>query len=572
MKKIRENGLNFMSNMKIKKKLRIGFGLLIGFMLIMAVLSVFGVYMLDSSAKSLVTESESANAAIKTCRIDTNKAAREVREMALNQDPSSNAKYKEVFETALTDVDAQLKTLKGTGVLEEDAYQEYAEALTSWANDAYEIVNTLEAGDTDGAIDMIFDKCVPALDEMSELALSLESVIEDEVSSQIKTCQAVFYTCVIVIVVIAIASLIFSLFISRTIQNSITEPLSQIENCALELTRGNLHTDLEYESEDELGDLAHNLRKATAILSSYVDDISMTMGEFASGNFDVEPTVEWKGDFVGILDSFKSFEKNMSETVHGMQDVALHVETDAEQVSATSMELAQGAIEQASVMQQFTATIENVSDQVSINAKYAKKISQQVEGVGGEIIVTTEKMTDMVNSMNEIEKSSLQIRQIIDTINEVASQTNLLALNASIEAARAGESGRGFAVVANHVTELAAQTSAAALESTKLIEDSIAEVSRGMQITEEISKQQSTVAENTKSIVSEVNNIADTLNAQQESFVQLNEGVNQINNVVLTNTATSQQCAANSQEMNTQADMLGQLIARFKVTEAQNYA
>jgi methyl-accepting chemotaxis protein len=176
-------------------------------------------------------------------------------------------------------------------------------------------------------------------------------------------------------------------------------------------------------------------------------------------------------------------------------------------------------------------------------------------------------MDDMVDAMSEIEKSSQQIRKIIDTINDVATQTNLLALNASIEAARAGESGRGFAVVANQVTALAAQTASAAKESTELIENSITEVTRGMRITEEIAKQQSSVAENTKNIVEDVNKVAETLGAQKDAFVQLNEGVNQINDVVQTNSATSQQCAANSQEMNSQAENLGVLISRFKVAE-----
>jgi methyl-accepting chemotaxis protein len=142
-----------------------------------------------------------------------------------------------------------------------------------------------------------------------------------------------------------------------------------------------------------------------------------------------------------------------------------------------------------------------------------------------------------------------------------------LALNASIEAARAGESGRGFAVVANQVTALAAQTASAAKESTELIENSITEVTRGMRITEEIAKQQSSVAENTRNIVEDVNKVAETLGAQKDAFVQLNEGVNQINDVVQTNSATSQQCAANSQEMNSQAENLGVLISRFKVAE-----
>jgi methyl-accepting chemotaxis protein len=363
----------------------------------------------------------------------------------------------------------------------------------------------------------------------------------------------------------SILSVVISVYIGKSILKSIMVPLEQIEKCAQELTEGNLHTNLECHSEDELGDLAHSLRKAISILSSYVDDISTSMSEFAQGNFDVQPSVDWKGDFMGIRDAFTMFEENMADTINGIQKVASQVEMGAEQVSSTSMELAQGATDQASVMEEFTATIETVSEQVSANAKYAENISKQVEAVGGEITVTTDKMDEMVVSMGEIEKSSQQIRKIIDTINDVATQTNLLALNASIEAARAGESGRGFAVVANQVTALAAQTAAAAKESTELIENSIAEVARGKQITVEIAKQQNTVAMNTKSIVQEVNNVAETLGSQKDAFVQLNEGVNQINDVVQTNSATSQQCAASSQEMNCQADTLAKLIGKFKV-------
>jgi methyl-accepting chemotaxis protein len=366
----------------------------------------------------------------------------------------------------------------------------------------------------------------------------------------------------------AVASLWFAVLICKETRESITEPLSQIEEAASELTEGNLHTVIEWHSDDELGRLAENIRTAVSTIRIYVDDISMAMDEFSQGNFDVHPAGEWKGDFMSIYESVDMFERKMADTVKGIQKVAKDVEQDAEQVSSTSMELAQGATDQASVMEEFTATIETVSDEVSSNAEYTKRISKQVESVGGEISATSDRMNDMVESMNAIEASSQQIRTIIDTISDVASQTSLLALNASIEAARAGESGRGFAVVANQVTALAAKTAEAVRESTKLIDDSMAEVAKGMQITEEIANQQSVVAENTRGIVEEVNNIAETLDGQREAFLQLNEGVNQINSVVQTNSATSQQCAASSQEMSGQADILEKLIAKFRVASA----
>jgi methyl-accepting chemotaxis protein len=559
---------NFVNNMNISKKLRCGFGVLMVLVIIVTAVSAFGIYTLDQSIRSLVKGAEQANDAIKSCRIEINVAARNVREMALNDDTENNAQYKQAVEENLTAVDDELALLKSSGVVADEEYQAYVDALTAWANDAYAIVEKIEAGDKETATEMIFSNCIPALNNLVTLSQEITTQIEDAVENSIQTSQRIYITCMVVSVLMAVLSIAFAIIISTSIQKSITSPLTSIEGCAEELTEGNLHTGIECNSNDELGDLADHLRTAIDILSSYVEDISATMGEFANGNFDVTPSVEWKGDFVGIRDAFQAFEQNMAETINGISEVAVQVEMAAEQVSATSMELAHGAVDQASVMEEFTATIENVSEQVSNNAAYTKKISHQVEQVGEEISTTTDKMHDMVNSMNEIEKSSQQIRKIIDTISDVASQTRLLALNASIEAARAGESGRGFAVVANQVTALAAQTAAAVEESTKLIENSIDEVSRGMQITEEISKQQNTVTENAKSIVTEVNNIADTLDAQKEAFMQLNEGVNQINTVVQTNSATSQQCAANSQEMNSQADALGKLIARFKVAKA----
>jgi methyl-accepting chemotaxis protein len=564
---MKEKKIN-LKNMNISQKLNASYIMIMCFLAVGAAMSIFGITTLNSSIKKLVNGAESANTAIKNCRIYTDVAARDVREMALNEDPETDAQYKEDFESMMTNVDEELKALKETGVLEDSMYQEYVDAITSWANDAYVIVGNLEAGKDDEAIDMIFSNCVPALDGLVETALTIDDVIADSVESSIQRCRMIYIVCVVVLAVITVVSIVFAVIVSKSIQKSITVPLLEIEECARELTQGNLHATIDYESDDELGNLASNIKEALSILSSYVDDISMTMDEFANGNFQVQPTVEWRGDFVGIKDSFDVFEKNMAETVNGIRKVATEVEMDAEQVSSTSMELAQGAMDQASVMEEFTATIENIYGQVSENAEYTRDISRRVADVGADISLTTDKMEEMVASMNEIEKSSLEIRKIIDTINDVASQTSLLALNASIEAARAGESGRGFAVVANHVTQLASQTAAAANESTKLIENSIQEVAKGVKITEEISKQQDVVAESTRKIVDEVNNVAETLVAQDESFEQLNEGVNQINGVVQTNSATSQQCAASSQEMNFQADALSKLIAKFKVAEA----
>jgi methyl-accepting chemotaxis protein len=231
--------------------------------------------------------------------------------------------------------------------------------------------------------------------------------------------------------------------VSRMVLETILEPLHAIEDVAKELTEGNLHSQLEYHSEDEIGRLAHSMRKSIRILGTYVDDIDRSMKQFSEGNFDVQPEVEWRGDFVGILHSFMEFQNSMSDTVRGIQRVSDEVSNGAEQVASSSNELADGATNQAAVVEELTATVTGVSEQVANNSQAAKEISGKVEQLGQALIESNGKMHEMVGSMNEINDASQEIDKIIATINEIASQTNLLALNASIEAARAGEAGKG---------------------------------------------------------------------------------------------------------------------------------
>lgn len=174
-------------------------------------------------------------------------------------------------------------------------------------------------------------------------------------------------------------------------------------------------------------------------------------------------------------------------------------------------------------------------------------------------------MHEMVDSMNEINVASKEIDKIIATINEIAFQTNLLELNASIEAARAGETGNGFVVVANQVNVLADQSAQAAKGSSLLIETSVKAVEKGMVIAGQTAAQLEQVAEDSRKITEEVANIADTQETQTTEIYQINQGIEQINDVVQTNSATSEECAAASQEMSNEAENLRNLIQKFRV-------
>lgn len=559
-----------LENLHLKERINYGYRKVIIMMLVSGLLSIVVIGILFFNMKRYVQNVTVADQAVKICRINVNAAARNIREMALNNDASSYDNYEQTVKKMLAEVDTQLNNLKKSGVVSDADYEEYSSALADWGNIGYSIMEKIKSGDKDKAVDSILNDCTPALNKAVEIAIRLDEMTDKQSSQSVRVTVIFAVAGVACIIVCLVLAWKLTTKTGKKVLETILVPLREVEAVAQELTDGNLHSTLEYHSDDEIGRLAHSMRKSIRILGSYVDDIGRAMKMFADGNFDVQPEVEWKGDFVGILNSFMMFEKSMAEVIKGIQHVSDEVSSAAEQVAASSNDLADGATNQAAVVEELTATVEGVSEQVEKNSKTAKEISGRVDELGNAILESNGKMKDMVDSMNEINGASKEIDKIIATINEIAAQTNLLALNASIEAARAGEAGKGFAVVANQVNVLADQSAQAAKESATLIETSVKAVEKGMVIAGQTASQLQEVAENSQIITKEVTNIADTLETQATEIKQINDGIEQINDVVQTNSATSEECAASSQEMSSEAENLREMIQKFKIAEDKN--
>ncbi len=557
--------LRKIDRMKIREKLKFGYSLVVGLMIVIAVVSLVGLFFVQGKMNAYINGAQAADTAVKQCRINMNAAARNIREMALNTDQSSFEDYRNKVEEYAQVMGEAIEDLKKADVVSEEVTLRYETAVEEWLKMGYTIINTVIDGEQAEAVRFIIEDCAPALQE----AAAISEEIDDETDRAKKeavnmTTSAVLFVTVAVVLLLVLAILLAAKTGTKIVK-SIVDPLREIEDAATELSQGNLHTEVSCQSEDEIGTLAEALRSSFYHLSSYVEDIDRAMKEFSQGNFDVKANVDYRGDFCNIENSFMEFEKNMADMVKNVQTVADQVTRASEQISASSTELAEGASEQAGVTEELSASVESVSQQIDSNAKEALDISYEVQQVGEEIDYSNKKMQEMVASMERISDSSDQIGKIIATINEIADQTNLLALNASIEAARAGDAGRGFAVVADQVSLLAAQSAQAAKESTSLIEESVCAVKSGMVIAHDTAEQLENVVKGARDIIDKVNLIAEASKEQATAVDQINSGVDQINHVVQNNSATSQECAAASQEMTAQAENLTGMIREFKV-------
>lgn len=554
-----------LDGMLVRKKMITGYLIVIVLMVFSGILAIVGETILLRNLSNYSNKVQRADTAVQMCRLNVNMAARNIREMALNDDKSSYDTYKKNVDDALKNIDQELDVMKKTGVIEDKLYNQYVTQMNEWGTIGMDIIDEIEAGNQKDATEKILTKCAPALSEAVDTAKEIQKITDEQVDKLMFASKRDAVFNIIGIIIFNLIGIASAVVVGKRIIASILIPLAALEETTKELSQGNLHSTLDYQADDELGSLADSLRSSIATLSSYVDDIGASMQEFEKGNFVVNPSVEWKGDFKGILTSFKAFEHSMADMITNVQSVADQVTNGAEQVAAGSMDLAEGATEQAGVTEELTATIDEVSERVSGNAKNAKDISKEVESSEEAVMISNQKMQEMVEAMDEISNTSQEIGNIIAAINDIASQTNLLALNASIEAARAGEAGKGFAVVADQVSLLAAQSAEAAKESRDLIETSVSAVERGKVIADETAKQLEQVVESSKAATAEVYKIAVALEADAATMTQINQGVEQINSVVQTNSATSQQCAAASQEMSDQAGTLEQLIKSFKI-------
>jgi methyl-accepting chemotaxis protein len=357
------------------------------------------------------------------------------------------------------------------------------------------------------------------------------------------------------LLLLVIVSLVLYFLLTRMVTN----PLAKAVDFIKRISQGDLSASIAFQQNDELGVLAGFMNN----MGANMRQLAQSAEKISGGDLTVEVAPLSDRDMLGH--ALKKMVAKLSDIIAEINMSAKSVLSGAEQLSATSQAMSQGAAEQASSLEEITSSMNQIASQTRQNSENAG----QANKIARESRLAAEKgdhqMQDMVTAMSEISEASRNISKIIKIIDEIAFQTNLLALNAAVEAARAGKHGKGFAVVAEEVRNLAARSAKAAKETGEMIEGAVKKIEDGTSMAARTADALNEIVSAAGKVTDLVAEIAAASNEQAQGVSQITKGLAQVDQVTQQNTAHAEESASSSLELAGQAQALQHLIRTFKV-------
>lgn len=559
-----------MKDLKVSKKLTISYAIILTLLIMSCVVSIVDFIRLGGQIETFYDGPFTVNDSASVINSNFERMQKSVYRSISNTDS-------EIVKEAITDarncaaiIQEELPVVKAHFLGDQQIIDRLDAALAKLAPMREHVLTLASENQKAEAADYMEHNNILAIQEaQAELNSLIESGNKkgETLVSGLSEKQAMAVFTVIILGGISVAvSVVFGIYITR----GITQPVTELEQAARAMARGEFSAvRVAYDSRDELGSLAGDIRSMVKTLTDVLQNETCILNEMAEGNFSVhsEKDEYYIGEFEQLMRSMKKISRGLSELLLQISRSADNVAAGSEQVSSGSQNLAQGTTEQAASVEELTGMMSEISDQAYRNSRDAQEASEKAQMVKENATESSRSMQEMVKAMAEISGKSDEIRKIVKTIEDFSFQTNILALNAAVEAARAGDRGKGFSVVANEVRSLANQSSAASKSTAALIQSSLQAVENGRRIANETDNALAEVVSGIDNVSELLFHITDASSKQFDANRQVTENINLISEVVQTNSATAEECAAASEELASQAQLLKELVSHFKLAD-----